>query len=84
MNAETNSIHDKVLSIVAEQLAKPKSEIDENALFDSLGMDSLDRVEVVMKLEEAFGIEMNDERVDAICTVHELIAYVQELQQHVL
>lgn len=81
MSTEKNSIHDAVLTIVAEQLAKPKSEIDENALLDSLGMDSLDRVEVVMKCEEEFGVEMNDERVDAICTVRELIAYIEELKQ---
>lgn len=81
MSSEKLSIHDAVLSIVAEQLAKSKNEINENALFDSLGMDSLDRVEVIMKLEEQFAIEMNDERVDAICTVHELIAYVEELKK---
>lgn len=75
------AITDAIVTIVAEQLSKPKHEIDENVHFDKLGMDSLDRVEIVMKIEEHFGIEMNDERIDTICTVRELIAYVEELKQ---
>ena len=81
MTFDRAAVADTIVTIVAEQLSKPKHEIDENVTFDKLGMDSLDRVEVVMKIEEQFGIEMNDERIDSICSVHELIAYVEELKQ---
>ena len=81
MTLDRAAVADTIVTIVAEQLSKPKQDIDETVNFDALGMDSLDRVEVVMKIEEQFGIEMNDERIDAICTVRELIAYVEELKQ---
>jgi acyl carrier protein len=81
MTLDRAAIADTIATIIAEQLSKPKHDIDENLSFDALGMDSLDRVEVVMKIEEQFGIEMNDERIDTISTVRELIAYVEELKQ---
>ena len=81
MTLDRAAVADTIVTIVAEQLSKPKQDIDETVNFDALGMDSLDRVEVVMKIEEQFGIEMNDERIDAICTVRVLIAYVEELKQ---
>jgi acyl carrier protein len=81
MTLDHAAIAQTIVTIVAEQLSKPQHEIDANVHFDKLGMDSLDRVEVVMKIEEQFGIEMNDERIDSICTVNELVAYVEELKQ---
>lgn len=79
MTLDHAAIADTIVTIVAEQLSKPKQDIDVKAPFDALGMDSLDRVEVVMKIEEQLSIEMNDERIDKLCTVQELIAYAQEL-----
>lgn len=47
-------------------------------LFDDLGMDSMDSVEVVMAIEEEFGIEIPDEDAEKLTTVPELLLYLEE------
>ncbi len=81
MSVERAQVQEAIVAIVAEQLSKKKEEIDSAATLDSLGMDSLDRVEVVMRIEEEFGVEMSDEKVDTICTLAELIDYVTTLKK---
>ena len=81
MSTENRTLAEAIKTIIAEQLSKDKSDIDENSTLESLGMDSLDRVEVVMKIEEEFDVEMSDEKVDTICTTHELIEYVESLKK---
>jgi acyl carrier protein len=52
-------IRKKVIAIVAEQLAKPEDSITESSHFaDDLGADSLDAVEIIMAIEEAFSVEI--------------------------
>lgn len=75
-------IADKVKSIVAEQLGIKKEEIRENSSFiDDLGADSLDTVELVMALEEEFGIEISDEEAEKIRTVGDAIKYIEDKLQ---
>lgn len=81
MSVEKTSIADAITTIIATQLSKNKNDINDTATLESLGMDSLDRVEVVMKIEEEFGVEMSDEKVDTIATVNELIHYVESLKK---
>lgn len=81
MSGERAQVQEAIVAIVAEQLSKKKEEIDAAATLDSLGMDSLDRVEVVMRIEEEFGVELSDEKVDTICTLDDLIAYVASLKK---
>ena len=69
----------KVKAIVAEQLGVDEAEITEEASFiDDLGADSLDTVELVMALEEEFGIEIPDEDAEKIGTVKDALAYIEE------
>jgi acyl carrier protein len=75
------AIGDTIKTIIAGQISKQKSDIDENVTLESLGMDSLDRVEVVMKIEEELGVELSDEKVDTITTTRELIEYVESLKK---
>lgn len=68
----------KVKDIIAEQLGVKKEEIKpESSFIDDLGADSLDTVEVVMALEEEFGIEIPDEDAEKITTVGEAIKYIE-------
>jgi acyl carrier protein len=70
---------DKIKAIVAEQLGVDEAEITEEASFvDDLGADSLDTVELVMALEEEFGIEIPDEDAEKIGTVKDAIKYIEE------
>ncbi len=69
----------KVKSIIVEQLGvKPEDITPASSFIDDLGADSLDTVELVMALEEEFGIEIPDEDAEKITTVGEAIKYIEE------
>lgn len=74
---DENKIFEEVKKVVAEQLGVAENEITREASFvDDLGADSLDTVELVMALEEAFGIEIPDEDAEKIKTIGDTINYV--------
>ena len=67
----------KVIQVVAEQLGVNEEKVTAEASFvDDLGADSLDTVEVVMGLEEEFGIDIPDEEAEKIQKVGDAIDYV--------
>lgn len=73
------AIADDVKSIIVEQLGVKAEEVTPEASFiDDLGADSLDTVELVMALEEKFGIEIPDEDAEKITTVGDAIKYIEE------
>lgn len=75
------AIFEKVRSIVAEQLSVDADEVKSESNFQNdLGADSLDTVELVMALEEAFDIEIPDEAAEGIATVGDAVKYIQEKQ----
>ena len=72
-----SDVESKIVAIVAEQLGVDESECKNEASFiDDLGADSLDTVELVMALEEAFETEIPDEEAEKITTVQAAIDYV--------
>jgi len=71
----------KVKEIIVEQLnADADAVVPEAKFVDDLGADSLDTVELVMALEEEFGVEIADEDAEKIATVGDAINYVKEHQ----
>ena len=71
------AVKDKVKNIIVEQLGVDEEEVTEDASFvDDLGADSLDTVELVMALEEEFGLEIPDEDAENITRVKEAIEYI--------
>jgi acyl carrier protein len=72
------SVEEKVKHIIVEQLGVDEDEVKAEASFvDDLGADSLDVVELVMALEEEFGLEISDEDAEKITTVKMAIEYIQ-------
>lgn len=72
------SIAERVRSQIAEQLGvKLEEVVPEASLIDDLGADSLDAVELVMAIEEEFGIEIPDEGAEQLRRVGEVIRYVE-------
>ena len=75
------SIETKLMDIIASQLSVDREKVVPGAAFvDDLGADSLDLVELVMSMEEEFGLEIADEDAEKMQTVQDAINYVQEHQ----
>ncbi len=71
------SVEEKVKHIIVEQLGVDEEEVKMEASFvDDLGADSLDVVELVMALEEEFGLEISDEDAEKLSTVKQAIVYI--------
>ncbi len=70
---------ERVKEIIMEQLGVSAEQVTPTASFiDDLGADSLDTVELVMALEEEFGVEIPDESAEKIRTVGDAIGYLKE------
>ena len=73
------AVDDKVKAIISEQLGVKKEQVTNDAKFiDDLGADSLDTVELIMALEEEFGIEIPDEDAEKMVTVGEAVKYIEQ------
>ena len=71
------SSYDRVKEVVMEKLGVEESLITKEASFvDDLGADSLDTVELIMQLEEEFGIEIPDEDAESLTTVQKVVEYI--------
>jgi acyl carrier protein len=71
----------KIQEITADRLGVDESDVTPDASFrEDLEADSLDLVELIMELEEQFGMEIPDEEAEKITTVEEAVDYVQERQ----
>ena len=72
-------VQEKIIDIISSQLSVPKEKVVPQASFtDDLGADSLDLVELVMAMEEEFGMEIADEDAEKLQTVQDTIDYVKE------
>ena len=72
-----NDIEQRVKKIVAEQLSINEADIkNESAFIEDLGADSLDTVELVMALEDAFKVEIPDDQQEKLRTVQDAIDFI--------
>lgn len=70
-------ILEKIKAVVADKLDTDPADITESASFvDDLGADSLDVVELIMGLEDEFGIEISDEEAENLRTVGDAVKFV--------
>ncbi len=79
---EAKEVETRVKAIIVEQLGVKEDDVSVDASFvEDLGADSLDTVELVMKFEEDFDIEIPDEDAEKILTVSDAIAYIKDHQK---
>jgi len=77
----SSTIYDRLKGLVTEQLGVDEEEVTPEASFvDDLNADSLDLVELIMSLEEEFGLEISDEDAEKIVTVGDAANYIEEHQ----
>lgn len=73
------TIEEKVKDIIVEQLGVNADQVVQEAKFiEDLGADSLDTVELIMALEEEFGIEVPDEEAEKLVSVGDVTRYIEE------
>lgn len=73
-----STTEEDVKSVVVEQLGvEPEKVTLESSFVEDLGADSLDTVELVMALEETFGIEIPDDKAENIITVGDAVGYIK-------
>lgn len=72
-------IFDKLKELVVDQLGVEEDEVTmEATMQDDLGADSLDLVDLVMSVEEEFGVKVADEDLENIKTVGDIVNYIEE------
>ncbi len=77
--ASKEQIFDKVKEIIVDQLGVEEDEVAlESSFIEDLGADSLDIVELIMALEEEFGLEIPDDEAEKISTVNDAVEYIRE------
>jgi len=73
------AVEERVKKIITEQLGVEEDEVVPDARFvEDLGADSLDTVELVMAFEEAFDIEIPDDRAEKILSVQDAVDFIKE------
>ncbi len=74
-----SNVSEKIKGIIVEQLSVESEQVTDEASFvDDLGADSLDLVELVMALEEEFGLEIPDGDAEKITRVKDAVSYITE------
>jgi acyl carrier protein len=77
--ADKEQVFDKVKEIIVDQLGVEEDQVTMEASFiEDLGADSLDIVELIMALEEEFGLEIPDDEAEKISTVSDAVDYIRE------
>jgi len=72
------SVAEKVKEIIVDQLGVDAGEVKPEATFvDDLGADSLDLTELIMAMEEEFGVEISDEDAQKLQKVHDAISFIE-------
>ncbi len=70
------TVEEQIRAIIAKQLRIAPDGVSSDATLQSLGADSLDIVELIMRLEDEFQIEINDADAESLHTVADLVAYI--------
>ncbi len=74
-----DTIQDRVLKVIATTKRIPLESVQPDSTFEALGIDSLDRLNILFDLESEFDIEINDEDAKKVQNIHEMVLGIQQL-----
>lgn len=75
------AVYEKIKQLIVDELSVDESKISPEArLVEDLGADSIDAVELIMKVEDEFNVQISDETLQSIKTVNDLVAYLKNNQ----
>jgi len=77
-----NSIADECIALIAKQKSISPEQIRLESTFDELALDSLDRVSLAFDIEEKYEIEIPEDQLGRIKTVHDMVAGIEEALRH--
>jgi len=77
---DTHDTYNQILTIVGEKLSIDPASVKPAATLQELGADSLDMVEIIMKIEEQFSIEINDDEIEKCQNLQDVVEYVNSLR----
>jgi acyl carrier protein len=80
MAADIKNTAEKIKEIIVEKLDVDPAIVQETSTLKDLGADSLDMIEIIMKVESEFNIEIDDEAIEKFENLHDLIVYVNGLR----
>lgn len=75
------NIQDRVLKVIATSKRIPIEDVQPDSSFESLNIDSLDRLNILFDLESEFDIEIDDEQAKQVKTIHEMVEGITQLVQ---
>lgn len=81
MSFDKQDTRNKIIVLIADKLNVDKTTITDESSLQDLGADSLDLVEIIMKLEEEFSIEINDEDAENLQNINQVVDYVHGLRK---
>lgn len=76
MEFDRNDTVEKVITVVTEQLHVSRDTINQASEFHDLGADSLDMVEIVLRLEELFGMQIEEADAERLTTINQVVDYI--------
>ena len=72
-------VFDKIKEIIIDELGIDESKVTMDARFrEDLGADSLDAVEIIMQIEEEFGVEINEDVIQDMKVIGDIVKYIEE------
>ena len=74
-----DTVQDRVLKVIATTKRIPLESVQPDSTFEALGIDSLDRLNILFDLESEFDIEINDDDAKKVQNIHEMVLGIQHL-----
>lgn len=82
MTMDNRTTYEQIIALIAEKLSIDQERITNKSTLQELGVDSLDMVEIIIQLEDMFGIQIDDDKAAQLHTLDDIVAYVDQLRAH--